>query len=236
MKSLKLALLLSLSFASLSQNIFSENARKPAQVDCINCEGSIETSSSSVSSAIKVIEKVVPTKLDNSSLFNEMKNKNKCGEFFVDGPVKFSGRLKNDQKYHVSVDPMFSDIDDSGMAFVMNLPSDGRMSTSKDSKPFLGKTYEGDIMMVEKAFNGKKVVGYNVTISFCKFKMGKKRIIHEKNKIEEMAFGAMDLDEYESCGSYYGINSGRAGFVSNPESAFSRRIPMEKEFNSIDCE
>ena len=236
MKSVKLLLLLTLSFVSLSQNIFSKNERKIASVDCINCEGSIDSNSSSISDAVKVIENVIPTKLDNDALFEKMKKNNKCGEFFGSSAVKFSGRLEKNHKYHVSVDPMYSDIEDVGMAFMLNLPEDGKMKSSKSDKPFLGKTYEGDIMMVERAYKGKKVVGYNVTMSFCKMKMGKKKIVHEDNKIEEMAFGAMTLDADESCGSFYNIDTSKAGFVSNPKSAFSRRIPIELEFSAIDCE
>ena len=66
--------------------------------------------------------------------------------------------------------------------------------------------------------------------------MKKKKIIHSDNKIEEMAFGYMSFDTEENCGEYYDIDMGKAGFVSNPKSAFSRRIPMEKEFQPMACE
>ena len=99
MKSLKLALLLTLSFVSLSQNIFSQNDRKIASVDCINCEGSIETNSSEVSSALKVIEKIVPIKLNNTAIFEKVKKDNTCGEYLGDDFDKYPGRLKKNQKY-----------------------------------------------------------------------------------------------------------------------------------------
>ena len=60
MKSVKLVLLLTLSFVFLGQNIFSNNERKIASMDCINCEGSIHSNSSSITKAVEVIEKVVP--------------------------------------------------------------------------------------------------------------------------------------------------------------------------------
>jgi hypothetical protein len=235
MKAIKLALLLGVSFVSLSQ-VNSNNSRDLASVDCVNCEGSIETNSKSVSGALKDLEKIVPVKHDNMALFENMKKEQQCGEFFSDSNVKFDGRLSKNQVHHIKVDPMHSDIEDAGMAFMMNLPEEGRMKTSKHKKPFLGKTYEGDLMMVERVFSGKKIVGYNVTMSLCKFKVNKKKIIHSDNKIEEMAFGFMSLDTEENCGSYLDIDMAKAGFVSNPKSTFKRRIPMEKEFQALDCE
>ncbi|WP_127713947.1 hypothetical protein [Halobacteriovorax sp. HLS] len=236
MNSLKLMLLLAISFVSLSQNIFFENSREIASVDCANCESELENSSDELSKSLTKIKSVLPKEVGNMALFEAMKQKHQCGEFFGESDMKFKGRLKENQTYFVAADPMNSDIEAAGMVFMMNLPNEGKKGESSSKRPFLGKSYEGDILMVERVQNGRKIIGYNVTLSLCKFSFGKKKIIHEDNKIEELAFGMMSLDTEDNCDGYLDINMSKVGFVANPKSSFKRRIPMEKHFQPIECD
>ena len=236
MNSLKLMLLLSLSFVSLSQNIFFDNTREIASVDCSSCESEIDSSTEDLTKSISKLKSVLPKDVGNMAIFEKMKKNHQCGEFFGESDMNFKGRLKENQTYFVAADPMNSDIESAGMVFMMNLPQDGKKKNKNESRPFLGKSYEGDILMVEKVQNGRKIVGYNVTLSLCKFSFGKKKIMHEENKIEELAFGLMSLDTEDNCDGYLDINMSKVGFVSNPKSSFKRRIPMEKHFQPIECE
>jgi hypothetical protein len=252
MKSVKLVLLLALSFVSLSQNIFSDNNRNIASVDCINCDGILEANpseikqSESVKDIVKVVEKVAPKKeeskketkkkLSNKELFKKLKSDNKCGEYFAEGRKKITSRLKEDKKYFISIDPMYSEIEDLEMAMFMRQPEEGHKSSSKNSKPYVGASVEGDLMMMEKVYKGNDLVGYNFNLSFCKEKYNKSKVIHDDRAINEMFFAGISLTEDEICDGHFNIELGTAAFQTKSDGFFSKKKNSMREFNSLNCE
>jgi len=239
MRNLKFIALLFLSIASISPKFGIQNSRDISSVDCVNCELNPEISSHSnqVEKAVEKISKSIPKVTGNKAILNSVKEQQKCGNFFSEN-LKSSGRLKKDVLYHLPInDEMFADTDEVQNAFFMELVIPGRMKSTKEKKPFIGKSFEGDIFMVEQAYMGKRVVGYNITISFCSVKSNKgKDYISDKRELDDLGISGVQFGESSSCGKFNDIDSAQISMVSKGKGFFNKNMPFEKLISSIDCD
>lgn len=65
---------------------------------------------------------------------------------------------------------------------------------------YIGTTMAGDLMQVDKLTNGKKVIGYNVTVSLCEYKTREGYPILGNERAFQIELGSMVLDNDNECG------------------------------------
>ncbi|GEM_PF-6274650 len=236
MRNLQFVALMLLSAISVGPNLFGSNSRSLASEDCINCEISHIDENKNIETNVKNLSKSLPELVGNSKIFSDLKEKHQCGENDFASSTNSEGRLKEDIQYFVKNDPLYPETDDAQFIFGMNLPSKGRMTSSKEGKPFIGKGFNNDLLMIEKVFEGRDIVGYNVTLSFCSVLKKDKKLIHDDRKLKDLAFGGLNLDEEDTCGIYNDIDSARLTMVSKKKSFFGSDLPFEMIFTAIDCD
>ena len=236
MRNLQFVALMLLSAISIGPNIFGSNSRSLASVDCVNCESIQESNSEGIEENIKKLNKSLPSVTNNERIFSDLKKKNKCGEHDYATSTKSNGRLNIDEKYFVKNDPMYSEVEDAQFIFGMNLPEKGRLSSSKEEKPYIGKSFENDLVMIEEVFNGRKIVGYNVTISLCSVSNNKKALIDNERELKDLAFRGLVLDSDDTCGLFNDIDMANFTMVSKKSSFFGSNLPFEKTVVALECD
>lgn len=238
MKNLQFVALMLLSAISIGPNLFGSNSRSLASEDCVNCESSYQSSDDNIKKNVKNLSSSISKLVGNQKIFSDLKDKYKCGANDFASMTKSDGRLKNDQVFFVENDPMYPETEDAQFIFGMNLPERGTLISSKEVKPYIGKTFQNDLMMIEPVFKGRDIVGYNVNISFCSaISKSDKELIHDKRELKDLAFGGLNLDEDNTCGALYNdIDSARIAMVSKKKSFFGSDLPFEKIFSALDCD
>jgi len=238
MRSLQFVALMLLAAVSVGPSFFGQNSRGLASEDCINCEvqGSV-SDSKNIESNISKLSKSLSSLTKNERIFADLKNKFQCGDNDFASISKSKGRLKNDQKYFIKNDSMYPETDDAQFIFAMNLPSEGRLPSTKSDKPFIGKSFHNDLLMVEKVYSARDVVGFNITISYCSaFSEKDKKLIHDDRELKELAFGGISLDDDNTCGIFNDIDGAQTAMVSKKEGIFGSNFPFQTTFSPIDCD
>lgn len=236
MRNLQFVALMLLSAISIGPNFFETNTRSLASEDCVRCGASHIDENGNITKNVKSLSKALPELTGNPKIFSDLKEKHVCGENDFATSTNSKGRLKEDLTYFVQNDPMYPETDDAQFIFGMNLPQEGRMTSSKEGKPFIGKGFNNDLLMIEKVFKGREIIGYNVTLSFCSVLREDKKLIHDDRKLKDLAFGGLNLDEEDTCGIFNDIDSARITMVSKKKSFFGSDLPFESIFTAIDCD
>ncbi|OUR99872.1 hypothetical protein A9Q84_02255 [Halobacteriovorax marinus] len=239
MRNLKFIAVVLLSIVSLSPKFGIQNSRDISSVDCIDCvsNSEVSTHSNQVEKAVEKITKSIPKLTGNAGTFAKLKTGQKCEAFYSD-KHKSTGRLTKDIQYHLPInDEMFEDDSEAQNAFYMESVVKGRMKSKREVKPYIGKSMEGDIFMIEKAYRGASLVGYNITVSFCSLeKKSGKKLIHDSRKLVNMGVLSVTFGEASSCGDFYDIDNAEMGMVSKGKGLFNSDVPFQKMISSIDCE
>lgn len=239
MRNFKFIALLFVAITSISPKFGIQNSRDISSVDCVNCEMNPEISSHSnqVEDAVEKITKSIPKEKGNKGILNSLKESQECRDQ-ISGNMKSAGRLEKEVKYHLPImDQMFADPNEIQNAFFMELVKEGHMKSSKEAKPFIGKSMKGDLFMVEQVYFGRKVAGYNITISVCSLKnKNDKEFISDKRELDDLGVSSVILGDSSSCGKFNDIDMAELSMVSIGNGLFSRNFPFSRMISSIDCD
>ncbi len=236
MRNLQFVALMLLSAISIGPSLFGSNSRSLASQDCINCEVSHSSNSEEIEENIKKLNKSLPSLSKNEQILSSLKEKNKCGENDFASATKSKGRLKKDQRFFVQNDPMYSEVEDAQFIFGMNLPKEGRLPSAREEKPYIGKSFQNDLVMIEEVYNGRNIVGFNVTISLCSVENKKKELISNDRELVGLAFRGVSLDSDDTCGLFNDIDMANFTMVSKKKSLFGSNLPFEKTITALDCD